>query len=398
MRRSSPGVPATTSKEGRSFARPSPNEVGHDLPPKLNARPTVANDSRLSNHQDCVYLEGVMANGRSAAFDEYVSMKIRKAMTIGALALGLSCGSIMTAGADTPFTSLTSLQSALDQGVNLTALPNLVVPLNRLEPFEWPMNRGCMVGGVHMDLTTPFRSWPGEQTCTFGDVTAKPLIVLYGDSHAGMLLDAVSQFGVVHHDRVVLIALAGCVVASIMQWNFATHTNFTGCDSFRKAAIADIASLHPTAVIIADNTGNIFWGASGKVIPSATYAAAEVATLQALAAPGRKVVLMGNTPDPARSLNGGDPTQCLTIHVSNIGACTFSRSSAEAQLFSQASSAAAGAGAEFIAQTNWFCTQTKCPLVVGHTAVYFNGSHVAKHYYALLQPLFDQALVAAGVK
>ena len=321
---------------------------------------------------------------------------MHKVLTFGALVLGLTLASIITAGADTPFTSLASLDGALNDGASLSALPSLVVPLNQVATSEFPNTHGCLAG-YNTTSTTPFSLWPGDQTCTFGDLTAKHLIVLYGDSHAGMLLDAVRQFGVVHHDRVVLIALGGCPVASITHWNYATKTSGVGCDSFRTAAITQINKLHPSSVIIAENTGSSNRGAAGTLIPTPAYLAAEVTTLRALSTPGRSVVLMGNAPDPALSLNGGDPTQCLTIHVSNIGACTFSRSSAEAQLFSQASSAAAGAGAEFIAQTNWFCTQTKCPLVVGHTAVYFNGSHVAKHYYALLQPLFDQALVAAGV-
>ena len=193
------------------------------------------------------------------------------------------------------------------------------------------------------------------------------------------MFDAMSAFGVAHHDRVVLLALGDCPVAAIDHWNFTTKAPGFGCDAFRKSALAEIASLHPAAVVVADDAGVRNHNFANVDTLPAAYAVAEVVTLRALGAPGRHVVLMGDTPDPLTPLRGQDPTECLSIHIRNISACSFARTAANALLMIAAPVAAKLAGASFIPQTDWFCTTTTCPLVVGHTAVYLNGSHATRH-------------------
>ncbi|MEV8516726.1 SGNH hydrolase domain-containing protein [Dactylosporangium sp. NPDC051484] len=42
--------------------------------------------------------------------------------------------------------------------------------------------------------------------------------------------------------------------------------------------------------------------------------------------------------------------------------------------------------------TEWFCTDTLCPAIIGNALVYRDGSHVTTSYIKLLTPLLTAAL------
>jgi hypothetical protein len=46
----------------------------------------------------------------------------------------------------------------------------------------------------------------------------------------------------------------------------------------------------------------------------------------------------------------------------------------------------------FLDTTPWLCYQQSCPMVVGHTVVYIDTSHITTTYADELEPLFRAAL------
>jgi hypothetical protein len=51
--------------------------------------------------------------------------------------------------------------------------------------------------------------------------------------------------------------------------------------------------------------------------------------------------------------------------------------------------------ARYIDLTDYYCTPTVCPPIIGHVLVYRDGRHMTASYAATMVPYFDRAIVAA---
>ena len=75
--------------------------------------------------------------------------------------------------------------------------------------------------------------------------------------------------------------------------------------------------------------------------------------------------------------------------------CSMNPTPAQLDLASALKGAAQGAGARYIDTTPWFCYQSTCPMVVGHTIVYVDPGHVTATYASELDGVFRAAFRAA---
>jgi hypothetical protein len=101
------------------------------------------------------------------------------------------------------------------------------------------------------------------------------------------------------------------------------------------------------------------------------------------------VVLMQDTPDPG----GTSVPDCLAAHRTAIDRCALAvRSAIYDGRRTALAAAAKSAGMTVIDPTDWFCTDTVCPAVIGDTLVYRDGSHVSTTYIRLLTPLLGGEL------
>ena len=112
----------------------------------------------------------------------------------------------------------------------------------------------------------------------------------------------------------------------------------------------------------------------------ATRAAAEP-----LVQAGKKVLLLSDTPYPHRQVD-----QCLASSPRNVTRCHLDRAKAlDTDDNTMLRELAPQIGATFVETTDWFCTPTTCPAVVGNMAVYQDTNHINNTYGLFLAPYLE---------
>ena len=121
---------------------------------------------------------------------------------------------------------------------------------------------------------------------------------------------------------------------------------------------------------------------------AAVWAAGADATMARLAEVAPHLVVIGDNPSA-----DVDPPACLSGSTDDASACATSRE--EAVRFDRISGeyvAAQAHGATFIDTTNWLCTPTTCPAVIGDLLVLRDETHLTPPMAEFLTPLVEAAL------
>ena len=233
----------------------------------------------------------------------------------------------------------------------------------------------------------PVSAYPGSSVCgTLGDPTSKRLVVLVGDSHAFVFTGALDAIGKAEHFRVQIIASDACQFASI--WSGDTcqkHINFE---------INTINALKPSAVIVSDlDLTNPY-----HPVTLQQYQADQEKSYRAIAAPGRLIIQLGNTPTPSvTNPLLANMAGCVTRFTASLQRCALSVQSQNAGLNWYQGAWAKDAGVKFVPLTPLFCTATTCPAVIDNTLVYISD-HVNGAYWRLLVPALAFKLAGAGLQ
>jgi len=287
----------------------------------------------------------------------------------------------------TPFASQAALTAALNAASNLNALPSHVTPTLTAAPTDYTGWAGCL---------TPYTSgpsissWMGVSHCSMGEWQSKKTVVLYGDSQAWMWGDDLDLLGHALGYRVVQLTRAACQVADTALWDYHSLKESQNCDTFRQAALKEIASLHPVGVIVVDLKPTVPEDLQQHPLSTAAYNAALEKTMMVLRAVTPNVVMLGGHPVP-----GEDPTTCMATHPTHITGCAMSLRQAAAS-FSDATyrAVAVATGVHYSSPVSWFCGTTFCPLVADKTLMYTDQYHITRTYALRLMPLLKQLLVA----
>ena len=107
---------------------------------------------------------------------------------------------------------------------------------------------------------------------------------------------------------------------------------------------------------------------------------------------GAHVLVLGPIPDPQSVV-----PDCVSLHLDNASVCSPSRSKAVNQIgIADEAAATEAGGGQYADLTRLFCTEDRCPVIVGNTLVYTDRHHVSRVYSHLLAPvmgaLSDRAL------
>jgi hypothetical protein len=228
-----------------------------------------------------------------------------------------------------------------------------------------------------------------QDDCIYGDPDATRTVVLFGDSRMEQWFAAVNIMALEKNWRVVTWTKSGCPAARLTVLNPVLNRDYTECDQWRAATIARIRALRPALVLVGQSE-NL---ASASVSPGA-FAAATVETLTELRQDGHsRVVYVQDTPIPQFDL----PT-CVAAHLSDVRACTFSRSRSHTYPDRHRALAPAlrTAGFGFVDPASWFCSSGRCVAVVGNVLVYRDRSHITVPYSRWLGPALWPAIQRAA--
>jgi peptidoglycan/LPS O-acetylase OafA/YrhL len=274
---------------------------------------------------------------------------------------------------DAPTGNLARLVDSM-QGILTNASEPAPVPSNLRPSLSGARNRalpytqGCVNVGVNARL----------QPCEFGVPGADRLLVLYGDSHAVQWFEPLNKIALERGYRLMLLAKGGCPVTDVVV---PTPVLRQTCPPYRDAAIAWIEANQPAVVVVSNSYTQYADDAS-------TWAAGAEATIARLAAVASHLVVIGDNP-ASRS----DAPACLSGHVDDASACATPRSTAvRTDRISGEVAAVRSHDATFIDTTDWFCTPTSCPAVIGDLLVLRDETHLTPPMAEFLTPMVDAAL------
>ncbi|HEY0000278.1 MAG TPA: SGNH hydrolase domain-containing protein [Actinoplanes sp.] len=228
------------------------------------------------------------------------------------------------------------------------------------------------------------------EPCVFGDRASSIKVVLYGDSHAGMWLPAMTAIADRRHWRLQFFGKPGCPAVHITVWNQQESRPFVECDRFREHVAARIAAERPNLVVVTNESYSQKRGRGVLITPGEWRVGLEK-TLSTLRRSARRVVVLGDTPVLAES--GPD---CLAKNAHNVPACFTTRAAATARVWNGADeSAAQASGAGYVSVLPWLCGLV-CTPVIGNVTVYRNRFHLTATYSRMMNGVLEQALAQSA--
>ncbi|WP_420540840.1 acyltransferase family protein [Mycolicibacterium septicum] len=270
-----------------------------------------------------------------------------------------------------PLTPEQQVQAAVAASADLGAVPsNLSPPLGNITKPEAFVN-GCVLSW--MAVAVP--------DCTSGDVNSATKVALIGDSHAGMWQPALETAAQQSHWRLDTFAKVTCPPMKLPILSPYLGREFTECKQWRADVLTRIAKERP-ALIVLDMVRR--YGADfGFVSYDQTWLDGLTRLVSQLRGTGARVLVLGPVPDPHTTV----PT-CLSAHMDDASACAPDRPVAVNDKGIAAETAAVQAGGgQYARLDQYFCTDRRCPVIVGNTLVFRDDNHITAEYAQLLSPV-----------
>lgn len=236
-------------------------------------------------------------------------------------------------------------------------------------------------------------------SCTYGDPGGDVSIALVGNSHAVHWLPAIDRIAKSSHWKVTTYLASACSPSNARsQWP--TSADERGCFDWGQRVQADIADKNFDLVVMSNSSGGIAKGATNRKESLAIWAAGYRQYLDKLTANGTRVAVIRDDPYPLPSI--GAVPDCLAENPNHLLACAGKRSVwVRGDPLADASKELGSDRVDLINMTDFFCTATICPAVIGGVVVYSDGHHITKTYSESLAPFLAKPLtrmVAAAIR
>jgi peptidoglycan/LPS O-acetylase OafA/YrhL len=248
------------------------------------------------------------------------------------------------------------------------ALPSPLIPAALALPSaEYKVPKKCIAfrGETH-----------SASLCNLGDSSSKKSLVVFGDSHALMWMPTILSFAKREGYDVRPVLKYGC-----------TQGGWAGreCSPWYEWAVARVRALHPSLLIIATHYN--YTPKEGEMSWMGPQAAENIAGFgESVRSAAGQIAVIGDPPGEEQ-----EPTDCLLSSHATMKTCSYLETKGQAEAIATVESATKPFGV-FVDSTPWFCFRRTCPMVVGHTVVYFNKNHITTRYAEELGPLFRIAL------
>jgi peptidoglycan/LPS O-acetylase OafA/YrhL len=227
--------------------------------------------------------------------------------------------------------------------------------------------------------------------CVYGDRASKTTVFLLGDSHAAQWFPTFDRLAAQHDWRLVSLTKSACPTADLPVYHTTLKREYTECAAWRAAVIGRIQRERPALVVISNSRGAQIL-LDGVTVRSTDredlWAAGLNRMIESLAGAARKVVVIGDTPNPK-----GDPPVCLSDHLDDALACATKGSSAiDDERIATEHDVSLATGATFIEPSGWLCPTEPCPAIIGDVLVYRDAHHMTTPFAAALAPYLDPLL------
>lgn len=277
-----------------------------------------------------------------------------------------------------PAPSESAVKAAVDASTRITSIPaDMTPPLNDVSD-DWGGPGGpCW----------PATAATSVPSCVFGDPQGTHTMVLYGDSHAAMWFYPVDLIAALFHWRLILLSKGWCPPNMLPYGNPPGVGNpqgeFVQCDQWHQFALQRIRQLRPDLVIV---TQELSSKPDGGGYTPGQWGKGMAKTLQQIAVPASRIVVLGNIPSLPVS-----PPLCLSHHLTDVQACSSPLADRLVETNAAEKAAATRVGARYLNVIPWFCSTT-CTAVIDRYEVYFDDYHITLAYAAYLTGVLGSAL------
>jgi peptidoglycan/LPS O-acetylase OafA/YrhL len=212
--------------------------------------------------------------------------------------------------------------------------------------------------------------------CTYGDLTSKTTLVLYGDSHAAQWFPALEELANEHGFKLVSLTKSACPSVDVPRADQGAFKN-VHCEKWRDNSINRIKKLRPAAVIM--SSFQYFTPPSGYSDANKWWKDGQVRLLDALRGSSEHLIYISDTPRPKR-----DIPNCLASRDSH--SCDSTEKTIVKII----------PGFEKIDPTPWLCSNY-CPAIQNGYVVYRDASHISVAAALALKPQLEAALKSKGL-
>ena len=231
-----------------------------------------------------------------------------------------------------------------------------------------------------------------KKGCFYGDTSSNTLVVFTGDSEAAHWFGAFDEAGKANGWKIAIVTKAGCPAADVKVYSAADPSNYyrpyPECPVWRAAALDYIKSLHPQLVVFPMLSRRAIVGVP-KAVALPNWQAGLGRSIDIVKQPGTAVLVLGDTP----KTNGQRVAQCVLGHLTDVRPCGNSRDKAvDAARAQGLAAAAAQHGAAFVDPSNWLCTDSFCPAVIGTSVVYRDNLHLTDRFSRTRAPQIAAAI------
>ena len=265
---------------------------------------------------------------------------------------------------------------------------NLAVLEQGVQTQKVPSNLSPGLAKARNDLPQIYRNKcildPGMNTpksCIYGDPNGSTTIVLFGDSHAAQWMPALHQVASANGWRLVIHVKKACPTAEI---SIVKDPGGADCGVWRGRVLEQLAALKPDLIIMSAYRYKMSGADAGRD-PDQAWSDGLDSMMTKIRPLARQVLLLGDSATPVN-----DTPSCVAGRVSNVGGCMNSRANAVKQgRLAVERSMAAKYNALFVPTSDWMCTDSQCPVVVGNVLMYRDNSHLTATASAFLAPYIE---------
>jgi len=220
--------------------------------------------------------------------------------------------------------------------------------------------------------------------CIYGDANGATAIVLFGDSHAAEWMPALHKVASANGWRLIVHTKKACPHAEIPT---AQDPNGNDCAVWRRDVIDLIAGIKPDLVIMSSYRYKQVGSAAGRD-PDVVWQEGVDLTVSKVRALTTHLLLLGDSPTPQ-----DDVPSCLASNLSSVDSCVSSRENAvRPGRLGVEREVAKKYDADFIPTSDWMCTDTACPVVIGNVLMYRDNSHITATASEFLSPFIETAI------
>jgi hypothetical protein len=228
--------------------------------------------------------------------------------------------------------------------------------------------------------------------CSFGPADAEFHVVLFGDSHALQWLWAMRDISERQGWRLTTLLRASCTPNDAVMKR--TRSDTPRCHAWVTDAIDSLAADRSVDLVVTSAYNNKTWQAEGELDAYETGVEGYRRTWERLTAEGRQVVVVKDTPRPNKShltcvLDNPDGAGCARVRTPATRSSMWPKRTDPMVAAVERSDPR---DVHLVDLTDLFCTQQRCPAVIGNVLVYADGHHVTPTFSRSASPELEARL------